>query len=57
MFHNLDAVSSWPHLADRFKDGTGDLVTGETLIYKGGKENNLAGAQLLQDKKNPTHYY
>jgi hypothetical protein len=53
MFHNLDAVSPWPHLADRFKDGTGDLVTGETLIYKGGKENNLAGAQLLQDKKKP----
>lgn len=49
MFHNPDAVSPRSHLADMFKDGTVDLVTGETLIYKGGKEN-LAGAQSLQDK-------
>lgn len=27
------------------------MVTGETLLYKEGKENNLAGAQTLQDKK------
>lgn len=51
MFHNLDAASPWSHPADRFKDGTEeDKVTGETHIYKGGKEKNLAGAQTLQDK-------
>lgn len=51
MFHNLDAASPWPHPADRFKDGTeGDLVTGETHVYKGGKENTLAGVESLQNK-------